>query len=770
MPELPRGTPEILQIYLQIAQYPILAQRIRQRMRLELFQRGVITPQRLEEEACERAEVSQRREGMTDPLAQEDAAQWAQRVALIRDYLTDFYFAYNLPVDQFHQVLEEVLGGRAAERDRVGLTFNPELAPRDLLLAQLAEYEALPELQRSQVQHHIEEIRVVLIKMLISDQLRFVRLAQAWFTSEDFRFILAHHLGTGKIGGKAAGMLLARKILKTSVPDLAQQIEIPRSYFVGADLFYDFLALNGLEYLNQKYKSPEQIRQEYPQIQEAYSKGKFPAEFVGRLGDTLRELQGVPVIVRSSSLLEDSYGTSFAGKYASFFCANQGSAEENLERVLGAIRRIYASVFSPDAMIYRRRMGLLDYDERMAILLQEVEGQTYQRYFFPPVAGVAFSRSPIVWDPRIRREDGFTRLVLGLGTRAVEQVASDYPRMVMLSHPLLRPETSPAQIRHFSQQHADLIDLDRNEFVTLPIGEVLHMDYPGLRWVASIEEEGTLLPLYSLGSAASLKGLVLTFDSLLAESDFIPLLRSVLKELQVRYGMPVDMEFALALHPRGERPKVVLRLLQCRPQSGFEEGEIPAVPEGLPAERVLFTASAMVPRGLVSGVEYLVYVEPQAYERLVTSHERMSVAGLVGRLNSRLEGHPFILIGPGRWGSSNLELGVGVTYGDIYNARALVELAVPQRGIVPDPSLGTHFFQDLYEARVFPLVVFPGRSGDSWNPRLIETLPNVLETLLPGSDNPASCLRVVEFAQATPPGALELVMDGQRAVAYLEQR
>jgi len=296
------------------------------------------------------------------------------------------------------------------------------------------------------------------------------------------------------------------------------------------------------------------------------------------------------------------------------------------------------------------------------------------------------------------------------------------------------------------------------------------MDYPELRWVASVEEEEALLPLYSLGNPASLKGLVLTFDSLLAGSDFVPLLRRVLGELQIHYGMPVDIEFALAIHPEGGRPKLKLHLLQCRPQSGLEEGEASAAPEDLPAERVLFTASAMVPRGLVSGIEFLIYVDPEAYERLATPHERMSVARLVGRLNGRLEGRVFVLVGPGRWGSSNLDLGVGVTYGDIYNARALVELAVPQRGVVPDPSLGTHFFQDLYEARVFPLVVFPGKPGDSWNPGLIEALPNALEDLLPGSANSAGCLRVIEFARAAPPSTLELVMDGRRAVAYLAER
>jgi hypothetical protein len=159
-------------------------------------------------------------------------------------------------------------------------------------------------------------------------------------------------------------------------------------------------------------------------------------------------------------------------------------------------------------------------------------------------------------------------------------------------------------------------------------------------------------------------------------------------------------------------------------------------------------------------------VDPESHDRLAQPRERREVARLVGQLNRRLEGHRFMLIGPGRWGSSDLDLGVAVSYGDIYNARALVELAVPQRGIVPDPSLGTHFFQDLYEAHVYPLVVFPGKPGDLWNPQLIESMPNALERLLPGSANPAGCLRVLEFSRTAPAGALELVMDGQRAVAY----
>ena len=162
-------------------------------------------------------------------------------------------------------------------------------------------------------------------------------------------------------------------------------------------------------------KPSEQIRTEYPTIQEAYTKARFPEEIADRLREILAEVGNNPLIVRSSSLLEDNFGTSFAGKYASFFCPNQGTPKENLRDLTLAIRKVYASVYRPDALMYRKRMGLLDYDERMAILLQEVQGQRHRQYYFPTVAGVAYSFSPIVWNPRLRREDGFVRLVTGSG-------------------------------------------------------------------------------------------------------------------------------------------------------------------------------------------------------------------------------------------------------------------------------------------------------------------------------------------------------------------
>ncbi len=761
--------PNILAIYLQIAQYPILAKDIHARMRTELFTRGIINSERLEEEVKAKAILSQEREGISDPLNDEAEHTWEQRRQLIRDYLTDFYFAYNLPLEVFTNIVNELLAQRMGHPASGDLPFNPELAPIDLLLTKAQQYESMPEEFQAKVRHHLEEIIVVLTKTMISDQLAFVRVAKQWFTADDFRSIRSRRIGSGKIGGKAAGMLLAHKILRHAAPSIAERTSLPESYFIGADVFYDFLSLNKLEY-NQKYKSADQIQAEYPKIREAYEAGRFPDEIADRLREILKEVGRQPIIVRSSSLLEDNFGTSFAGKYESIFCANQGTPKENLRALTTAIRRIYASVYSPDALFYRRHMGLLDYDERMAILLQTVQGQQYQDYLFPTLAGVAFSRSPILWSPRLRREDGFARLVLGLGTRAVNRVADDYPRLITLSHPLLRPETTRPAISRYSQHFIDMIDMQANEFVTRSVRETIGRDYPALRWIASVDEDDTIMPILSLGPSVSPDRLIITFDNLLQRTDFASTLKEMLATLAKHYNFPIEMEFATSVTGSDvSRPEITFHLLQCRPQSSLREEAIrPVPPDLVPADRV-FISTKMVPYGHVNAIDYLIYVDPSQYSGL-NDQRKQAVARVVGRLNQTLEGKNFIMLGPGRWGSANIELGVPVTYADIYNSRALVELAFEQGGITPEPSYGTHFFQDLVEAQIYPLAVYPEQPGDYLNREFLDLAHNQLTTLLPQDAVYGQCIKLISIDAARAGFQLEISMNGERALAYLSKK
>jgi hypothetical protein len=388
----PEPIPKVLELYLQISQYPILGHHIRERMRQELFARGVIPREQFDQEVREKAILSQQREGLSDPFGQEPAEVWQERLEQIRDHLTDFYFAYNLPHALFEDIVHDVLGERAPGQE-VALSFNPELAPWHVLLAQAREYEALTDEQRRQVGHHLKEINVVLIKSMISDQIAFVGLAKEFLESGDFRAIGERRIGAGKIGGKAAGMMLAWKILQREDPadgvDLRGRVVIPDSYFIGADVFYDFHTVNELdEFINQKYKTQEEIEADYAHIQKVYAGGQFPRQVLARLRTLLAEVGNAPLIVRSSSLLEDNFGFSFAGKYDSFFCPNQAALEENLAALTNAVARVYASVLSPDALLYRQRMGLVDYDERMAILIQKVFAGTAR--FVPRTACCAW--------------------------------------------------------------------------------------------------------------------------------------------------------------------------------------------------------------------------------------------------------------------------------------------------------------------------------------------------------------------------------------------
>jgi len=767
--------PKVLRIYLELRQYPILAQPIREQMREELFSRGIITPDQFEAEVEQQAIKTQTMEGLTNPLYEESASVWAERMRIIRERLTDFYFAYNLPHELFEEIVQRTVRRRRPGQEVV-LTFNPELAPWDILFAQGEQYEALPPDQRAAVRHHLQEIIVVLIKGMISDQLAFIGIAKEFFTVADLQQILNRRIGRGKIGGKAAGMLLAWKILQREAGrvgglDVREHLTIPESYFVGADVFYDFLLLNGLyDFMNQKYRERHEIEAGYPQIVEAYSAGRFPPPIVRGLRQILEEVGDAPLIVRSSSLLEDNFGFAFSGKYDSYFCPNQGTLEENLDALQSAIRRVYASVLNPNALFYRRQHGLLDYDERMAILLQKVEGQRRGDFYYPTLAGVAFSRNPHRWNPRIRAEDGFVRLVLGFGTRAVERVANDYPRMIALSHPTLRPESTPEQIKQYSQHFVDLISLEENAFKTLPIGDAELERINSLRYLASVDQGDYLQPIVAGRSPVSSGGLVLTFDELLRKTTFVPLLREVLKILETHYRRPVDVEFAVDLTYDYPSVDLKLALLQCRPLSRRAESRRFQIPTDIPERDILFTASQMVPHGAVRKIEYVVYVDPVKYARLASNSTRFELGRVIGRLNRRLEGHTFILLGPGRWGSSSIELGVRVTYADIFNCRALIEIAMPQGDGRPEVSHGTHFFQDLVEANIYPLALYPGEPGVVFNAEFLDRAPNALAELLPDDAHRGEYIKVISVPAVTGGRHLHLVMntDQERAIAYLE--
>jgi hypothetical protein len=621
----------------------------------------------------------------------------------------------------------------------------------------------------------LREIIVVLIKAMVSDHLGFVGVAKEVFTISDLKMISERRLGRGKIGGKAAGMLLAWKLLQRAGAQSGidpARISIPDSHFIGCDVFYEVHELNDLfPFMNQKYKSRDDIIKEYPRLCEIYRQAKLPEYLVDQLRVLLAETGKVPLIFRSSSLLEDSFTTAFARKYESILLANQGTLEENLAAAQDAILMIYAATLNPAALIYRQQMGLVDFDERMAILIQKVEGQPFGRYFFPAVAGVGFSRNPLRWSPQIRREDGLLRLVCGLGTRAVERVDYDYPRMVALSHPHLRPEASITELRRYSQHLIDVLDLEECTVKTLPIGDVIGPTYPALRLLAAQDDGQALQPFIQRPTNVDPSRLVFTLDPLAQHKAFTDMMRNVLAYLQKCYQRPVDIEFAVEIMQTWPEVEFRLRLLQCRPLSQHEAEMTRHMPKGLADADKLFSANRQVPEGLLERIRYIVYVKPEAYYQIPDLPTRFEIGRSIGRINQRLKGEEFILMGPGRWGTSNVQLGVKVNHADIYNTRALIEVDFLKNGSSPEMAYGTHFFQDLVEARIFPLALFPHEEGVIFNRQFFANAPNCLPELLPDDARLAFAITIIDVPAVSEGRLLEIIMDTDqdKALAYFKR-
>jgi hypothetical protein len=761
---------QILNIHLTLLQYPILKVRIRARMRQELFERGIIQADAFEAEAHKKALLSQEREGLKDPYSQESADIWELRLRRIRDGLTDFYFAYNLPQELFEEIIRSVIVQRTGEEPDLA-AFNPELAPQDMLFEQANAIEQMPEGERKAWEARLKEIKVVLIRTLISDQLAYIKIAKKWFTVSDLEEIRRRKIGQGKIGGKSAGMLLAARILnEVGDETLRSSIQIPVSYYLGADVFNTFMINNGLmAWGDQKYKTEEQMRSDFPQILKEFKTGKFPEEILEALQELLVKAGSQPLIVRSSSLLEDNFGTSFAGKYESYFCPNQGTPQENLETLTQAIIMVYASALNPIALLYRVQKGLVDYDERIAVLIQFVEGQRMGRYYLPHAAGVAFSRNLYRWSPQIRPEAGFVRLVWGLGTRAVDQIGNDYPRLIALSHPELHPADSSRAIQHYSQRYVDLIDMEDNQFKTLPVKEVIHTRLPTLRYMVQVEEDGYLSPVRT--NLVNTERLVVTFDGLLRRTPFAGRMRTLLSILEEHYRSPVDTEFAIEItEPHSTRPEIKITLLQCRPQSQLSMESEVRLPGELAEEDIIFSTPRMVPRGRVEEIRYVLFVSPEGYFSLGSNAARIKLERAIGKLNAALQGQVFISVGPGRWGTSTPDLGVHVSYGDIYNTRALVELAGQGIGSAPEPSFGTHFFQDLMEANIYPLGIYLDDKDVLFNRDFFYKTRNHLSKWIDADDVLKKCLRLIRVNDYKAGHHLTLVMndDAGKAIAFLQ--
>nr|MCR4591008.1 PEP/pyruvate-binding domain-containing protein [Lachnospiraceae bacterium] len=442
----------------------------------------------------------------------------------------------------------------------------------------------------------------------------------------------------------------------------------------------------------------------------------FSAEMEIQFVNILEYYGHDPFIVRSSSILEDGFGNAFAGKYESVFCVNRGELSERLKEFEDAIRTVYASTMSLSALDYRKRRGLEGKDEQMALLVQRISGSYYGRYFMPCAAGVAYSYSPYKFLRSIDQTAGMLRLVMGLGTAAVDRIDGSYPRLVSLDSPEATNYTTIADKHRFSQRKAEAIDtLSRR--LSLVDSDILLENLPGyLKNILSERDYEAEDSLRNMGRSGEVR--FVSCKGIVSNSDLMQNMKDMLHTISTEYEHAVDVEFTINAAPDGE---YAINLLQCRPLKVYKDEAEIKIPEDQNKGRVI-VESRRSSMGLSrkEKIDVLVYVDPVKYYNMPYS-EKPAVAKLIGRINWKYtnSGRKLILMVPGRICTSSPELGVPASFADISGFEAVFEIEERTAGYHPELSYGSHIFQDLVEQEILYSAVFTSDTDTVFSPDVL---------------------------------------------------
>ena len=596
-----------------------------------------------------------------------------------------------------------------------------------------------------------EETEDQIIDSTMTKDERLRTLVKRYFKPEDYFLLRDRMIGSGAIGGKACGMLLARKIAETEVKAYAEHNEPHDSFYIGSDVFYTYIVSNGDWTLRIAQRSREGYFEKAPELRERLLRGRFPPNIRDQFQKVLDYFGQSPFIVRSSSFLEDGFGNAFAGKYESVFCVNQGSPEERMEGFEQAVRRVYASTMDPSALEYRRRRGLDRLDEQMAVLVQRVSGSYYEspkeagagkRFFMPGAAGVGYSHSAYKWLPNMDAGAGMLRLVMGLGTKAVDRTKEDYPRLANLDRPLVTIYSSAAEKHRYSQRFIDVLDCRENRLRELPLDALegeLPLWYKNLMLEHDYEAENLMR---EWGRRREI--LFISCEGLLRDRAFTSLMQQILQTLERVYGNPVDIEYCVNMDAGGE---FVVNLLQCRPLYQSEDHERVDLDQLRRKETFFEIRGASMGGSEKRAVDVLIQIDPALYNAYPYARKG-EVAKAVGRLNGiyRESGKNLLLLTPGRIGTSSPELGVPVAFGDISNMSIVIEAADSASGFMPELSYGSHMFQDLVESRILYGAIFGDRTTLSYAPHLFDAREDLFPKLCPDYPQLFGMIRVRETA------------------------
>ncbi len=491
---------------------------------------------------------------------------------------------------------------------------------------------------------------------------------------------------------------------------------------MGSDVYYTYIVDNEFWDLRIRQRTDEEYFSLADEFATKLKQGSFSEELRTQFKHILEYYGQDPFIVRSSSILEDGFGNAFAGKYESVFCANRGTLEERLEEFENAIRTVYASTMSLSALDYRKRRGLEKRDEQMALLIQRVSGSYYGPYYMPCAAGVGYSYSPYKFLADIEPKAGMLRLVMGLGTSAVDRTMGSYPRLVSLDMPEATSSVTVAEKHKFSQRAVEAMDVSEHALKRLELRDIegklpMYLINTLLEHDYEVEDSLKERGIYRDVRFISCRGLV-------KKQTIMTQMQQLMQIIQKEYEHPVDIEFTMNLSENGEYS---INLLQCRPLQVFKDTAQVVVPESVPEDNIILESvgSSM---GLSRSVpiDLIVYVDPKAYYEMPYV-DKTRIARIIGKVNwtFREQGRHMMLVVPGRIGTSSPELGVPTTFADISEFEAVCEVEEKEAGYNPELSYGSHIFQDLVEADILYTAVFANEKTLHFSPDKLSTFKNI---------------------------------------------
>jgi hypothetical protein len=569
---------------------------------------------------------------------------------------------------------------------------------------------------------YLHSIREIIFNAIVSYRKVKNRGVVAVFQRERFdQYSNFARIGEGSLGGKGRGLAFIDAMIKRNTQFEAfenTQIVIPRTVVLCTDIFNEFMELNHLYPIALSDSADEEILNQF-------LKASLPKHLIADLYAFISAIS-TPIAVRSSSLLEDSHYQPFAGIYSTYMIPhNPNSKTHMLLMISEAIKAVYASVFYSDSKAYMRATKNVIDEEKMAIVLQEICGNAHGNRFYPSFSGVARSLNyyPIGAE---QPEDGIVNVALGLGKYIVDggqtlRFSPAYPNNV------LQTSTLDFALRE-TQTYFNALDLNNFSFIP-QVDDGFNL--LKLR-VQEAEKDGTLkfiASTFDVQNEMIQDGLyegrkLITFSNIL-KHDVFPLaeiMKEILLTAQYEMGRPVEIEFAVNLD-YSVKKQHLFYLLQIRPIVDSKEiinEDIVTIDN----ETTIITSKNALGHGITNDVFDIIYVRPEAF----SASNNQLVAYDIEKLNKKLiaENRHYILVGPGRWGSSDHWLGIPVKWPQISNAKVIVESGLEQYRI--DPSQGTHFFQNLTSLGVAYFNINPFKMDGNYDIEYLDAQPALYES------------------------------------------